>query len=618
MQVAAEFCSTLQLPLTVLTVNKDEEQGRKVLDEAEALSEPLRPEGRVRAAADRQRAGAHRQLHPRARSRPALHRRLRPQPHHRDGAGQHDRVRAAQRRLPGLPEPLSRRRRPVRAGTCRLTSPSPKTSGRAPLGFRARAAPVRSSPALSDPAGADLPDRVAVARRSGRAPRRQPRPVAVAPFPAPRAPAGGPSLRSFRPCSGSAPATWHWRRGFVAGIGLALAALAGLRPRLCFLLSTLLYLSYATAGRTFLSFQWDNLLLECGILAVFLPTDRPARWIHLLFRLLLFKLYWESGVAKMAIVHRRLARRQRDDLLLRDGTAADLARAVRARPSRLVAPFREPRRPGARAARPGRILRTAARPPGRLCPPHGLSGRQHRHRQLRLLLLPRPRPARLPARRPGPRADRPMAPVAPRAAAPRPTGTAAGGRGVAAHRRAPPSSSPSSSPCPCSTACWPSAAEARGGRPWSRCGRSTSPGGLVNTYHLFGQITRERIEPEFQTSSGGAWTAHDFRYKPGYPRRAPRFVAPHQPRVDFQLWFYGLGYRRVRRLRRRPRASPVPGPRGGPGPLPGSASTAPRGGAHRVLAVSLHDAVGAREQRHWWTRRRVDSTRSIACDGLRS
>jgi nucleotide-binding universal stress UspA family protein len=36
MQSAAEFCTTLSLPLTVLSVNKDEQAGRKVLDEAEA------------------------------------------------------------------------------------------------------------------------------------------------------------------------------------------------------------------------------------------------------------------------------------------------------------------------------------------------------------------------------------------------------------------------------------------------------------------------------------------------------------------------------------------------------------------------------------------------------
>lgn len=40
MQQAAEFCATLQLPLTVLTVHRDEEQGRRVLGEAEAYLGP--------------------------------------------------------------------------------------------------------------------------------------------------------------------------------------------------------------------------------------------------------------------------------------------------------------------------------------------------------------------------------------------------------------------------------------------------------------------------------------------------------------------------------------------------------------------------------------------------
>ena len=40
MQSAAEFCATLRLPLTVLTVNKDDAAGRKVLDEAEAYLRP--------------------------------------------------------------------------------------------------------------------------------------------------------------------------------------------------------------------------------------------------------------------------------------------------------------------------------------------------------------------------------------------------------------------------------------------------------------------------------------------------------------------------------------------------------------------------------------------------
>src|SRR6185503_795819 len=45
---------------------------------------------------------------------------------------------------------------------------------------------------------------------------------------------------------------------------------------------------------------------------------------------------------------------------------------------------------------------------------------------------------------------------------------------------------------------------------------------VVNTYHLFASITRERIEPEFQTLAADparseddedAWTAHDLVHK---------------------------------------------------------------------------------------------------------
>jgi hypothetical protein len=77
---------------------------------------------------------------------------------------------------------------------------------------------------------------------------------------------------------------------------------------------------------------------------------------------------------------------------------------------------------------------------------------------------------------------------------------------------------------------------------------------LVNTYHLFASITRERIEPEFQTMAEGpvepreaddaAWRPEHLHHKPGDVARRPDFVAPHQPRVDFRLWFYGLGFQR--------------------------------------------------------------------------
>ena len=34
---------------------------------------------------------------------------------------------------------------------------------------------------------------------------------------------------------------------------------------------------------------------------------------------------------------------------------------------------------------------------------------------------------------------------------------------------------------------------------------------------------------------------YEFKWKPGDPGRRPAFVAPHQPRLDWQMWFAALG-----------------------------------------------------------------------------
>ena len=63
----------------------------------------------------------------------------------------------------------------------------------------------------------------------------------------------------------------------------------------------------------------------------------------------------------------------------------------------------------------------------------------------------------------------------------------------------------------------------------------------INAYHLFAQMTLVRREVVIEGSTDGVhWLPYEFRYKPGDPLRAPPFVAPHQPRVDFQLWFFAL------------------------------------------------------------------------------
>ena len=66
----------------------------------------------------------------------------------------------------------------------------------------------------------------------------------------------------------------------------------------------------------------------------------------------------------------------------------------------------------------------------------------------------------------------------------------------------------------------------------------------INAYHLFGSMTLVRREPVFEGSADGTtWLPYELHYKPGRVDRPPPFVAPHQPRVDFQLWFALFGRR---------------------------------------------------------------------------
>ncbi len=64
---------------------------------------------------------------------------------------------------------------------------------------------------------------------------------------------------------------------------------------------------------------------------------------------------------------------------------------------------------------------------------------------------------------------------------------------------------------------------------------------IANQYGLFAVMTRDRYEIEFQGSQDGVnWTAYPFRYKPQDPARHPRWYAPYQPRFDWNLWFASL------------------------------------------------------------------------------
>jgi lipase maturation factor/vitamin K-dependent gamma-carboxylase-like protein len=428
--------------------------------------------------------------------------------------------------------------------------------------------------------------------------------------------------------------------GTVAGAALAVVALCGWRPRLCFALSTVLYLSYATVGRDFLSFQWDNLLLECGFLAAFLPTDRPAPLVHFLFRLVLFKLYFESGVAKW----------QSDLGDWQDGSAMTSYYETAPLPTWLAftahhlpvwwhhfesratlalelgAPFlifgpRRARLPAAFVLSFFQICNAATANYGFFC---------YLAAVLNVFLLDD-----VDVDRAGAGAARYL-PAKIRGAVTRLLSFAARpGR---------------------STAEKPDSATVTTGRWIGRVGTAlfvvvsltdalyafTDPGRaltivaplfelnqrfrLVNSYHLFASITRERIEPELQTLSEGEppesadddarWTPHDLWHKPGDPRRAPDFVAPHQPRVDFQLWFYGLAFRRreptyVSTLVERMCEDPAAVQPLFREPLP------PHPAAVRI--VYWRYVFASRAERRatgaWWSRTRVAMSRAVSCSG---
>ena len=309
--------------------------------------------------------------------------------------------------------------------------------------------------------------------------------------------------------------------GIVAGVLLSLVAIFGRWPRAVFAAQVALYLSFTTAARTFLSFQWDNLLLECGFFAIFLPRDRRSPWMHTLFRLILFKLYWESGIAKwQSHLHD-----------WQDGSAMTFYYETAPLPTALAwylhhAPvwwhhleswatlafelgvpfgifvgFRRVRLACAAILTSFQIINAATANYGFFC---------YLAAALHVFLLDDADVARILALVRA-RLHLPPAPVA-----------------TGARARA-----------------WPaivllavfvvvSAIDAL----VSFVDSPTlfalllpvrhvyAPFRIVNTYHLFGHITRARIEPEFQTTDDGAtWVAHDFRHKPGDPMRRPDWVA---------------------------------------------------------------------------------------------
>ncbi|XP_049430710.1 lipase maturation factor 2a isoform X2 [Epinephelus fuscoguttatus] len=67
---------------------------------------------------------------------------------------------------------------------------------------------------------------------------------------------------------------------------------------------------------------------------------------------------------------------------------------------------------------------------------------------------------------------------------------------------------------------------------------------LANSYGLFRRMTGVGGRPEVViegSNDGVSWTEIEFMYKPGNMSASPAVVMPHQPRLDWQMWFAALG-----------------------------------------------------------------------------
>lgn len=71
--------------------------------------------------------------------------------------------------------------------------------------------------------------------------------------------------------------------------------------------------------------------------------------------------------------------------------------------------------------------------------------------------------------------------------------------------------------------------------------QAISPFRIVNAYGLFRVMTTVRNEIVIEGSlDGRTWVEYEFKWKPGDVNRAPGWVQPHQPRLDWQMWFAAL------------------------------------------------------------------------------
>lgn len=392
-----------------------------------------------------------------------------------------------------------------------------------------------------------------------------------------------------------------------AGTGLSIACLLGFFPGPCLLLLWALYLSFLGVGQDFLGFQWDVLLVEAGFLALFLapwgprpglgekePAEPAFVW---LLRWLLFRLMFESGCVKLlsgdktwrsltalyyhfetqplptplAWYAHRLPR------WLERGSCAGVFFIE------LLVPWLIflPRRPRLFAFFCFVFLQTLIALTGNYTFFNLLAA------ALALSLLDDSLLRRWPLTR-ALMAGRPREATAPggwRAWAALPVGALALSLGALQ-------------------------LGALGGLRPPRAAAAAidalEPFHLVDSYGLFAVMTTTRDEISLEVSADGRdWKEWPFLYKPGDPRRRPGWVAPYQPRLDWQMWFAALGsYRQnpwvLALIGRVLQGSPPVLRLLGPEPLHGAK---PRLARAVLYEYRFTTSAQRRETGAWWTRR---------------
>lgn len=93
------------------------------------------------------------------------------------------------------------------------------------------------------------------------------------------------------------PSDYFLRFLAIFGMGCAILLLINKLTKFFLIALWLIYLSFVVAGQTFMSFQWDILLLEVGFLSIFYTKNSP--FIRLLIVFVLFKVMFYSGVVKL-------------------------------------------------------------------------------------------------------------------------------------------------------------------------------------------------------------------------------------------------------------------------------------------------------------------------------